>query len=420
MIIKVIEPKINRKDNYNRLANYIMLGKSHDGQEKVCDAWIRNCHNGTTTQELDLCLLEINAVRDMNQRAKYRSQHIVVSFANNEYPDTLVLQDIERNITKTLGYESHQYVVGIHHDRDHYHMHIAINQIDPNTYKKHSPHRNYPKLQKLALELERKHHLYEIQSRYNKEYNKKTSNSINDSNRYYQRYHTASQDFKSHTWQQSFLDHCKNLTPSINNDMRQAKNWQDVHHIFANHHLKLKKRANGLVITQLQTSDIYNKPVYIKASDFGRAYSLKNLEKTYGAFEPPQQDLKTHKINNQHQNQQIQHKAKPYNAIPLKSCKKTSQHHKQLWYQFIKHKPHNKIKSSLAPVSQTTKANIGMIKNWKQYLFMMSQVGNDPLAIAVITSTKMMLNQLSLQSSSHQKLTKQTKQQKNKNNGLEM
>lgn len=390
MIIKVIKPKLNQKDNYRQLAQYVALGLSHDGNEKVSDYWVRNCYNNDPL-DLDMCIEEINTTRDMNIRANHRSQHIVVSFAKNEYPNKSILQDIEKNIVKTLGYKNHQYIVGIHNDKTHYHIHLAINQIDPQSFKKHIPAFPYKKLSSLAKELEKKHGLYKINSRHHKSKDKN-----------YERQHTQSQDFKAHTWQQPFIDYCKELKPSIDKDIRQAKNWQDVHQIFADHNLQLKRRGNGLVITQLRLSKEYKKHIYIKVSDLGREYSLKSLEKTYGAFEPIKDDLQTDKASNQPK----QYKAQPYIAKPLTPNKKLLKQHQQLWNQFIQKKSPIKSKPS------------GLFANWKQYLFMMSQVGNDPHAMAIVASMQLMFDNMSVQNKSS--ITKNQQQKKQKNSGLEI
>ena len=45
-----------------------------------------------------------------------------------------------------LGFSEHQYIAARHNDKDHEHVHVAINKIHPDTIRIHSPAWDHQKL----------------------------------------------------------------------------------------------------------------------------------------------------------------------------------------------------------------------------------------------------------------------------------
>ncbi len=44
------------------------------------------------------------------------------------------LRHVVENLVDTLGFADHQYIAARHDDKDHEHVHVAINKIHPETY----------------------------------------------------------------------------------------------------------------------------------------------------------------------------------------------------------------------------------------------------------------------------------------------
>lgn len=392
MIIKVQSKAPDKKDSFRHLAQYIANVKVENSttNEKLEDLWAVNCYSGDGIGDINAIINEVEATQNINDTSLHKTYHIEVSFKPKEKPSLSQLQDIERNIAKTLGFDNHQAVIGTHINTDHYHMHIAYNMINPDTYKKHTPYQAFPKLQKLAHQLEKKHKLYVIPTRI-----KKLLPHIKSK----RPQHYQSRDYEAHTWRQSFLNHCKELKPSIDYHMQHAKNWQDVHRIFGEHNLQIKKRGNGLVITQLRLSKTYPKPSYIKASDFGRRYSKNQIEKRLQShYQPISNNTKQHIINNVTNDANANTYKKtyiPYIAKPLYKHR-DKQKNNQLWQDFCQFKP----PSALSPTKKLPKEY--RVNSWKQYIMMLAST-QDPLALAVLASYKMLIkNNSKTQKSTYQ------------------
>ena len=44
---------------------------------------------------------------------------------------------------KALGYEDHQYMIVAHDDKKHFHIHIMVNKVHPETLRAPTPYRNW-------------------------------------------------------------------------------------------------------------------------------------------------------------------------------------------------------------------------------------------------------------------------------------
>jgi len=66
---------------------------------------------------------------------------------------------------ETLGFSGHQYIAARHNDKDHEHVHVAINKIHPETFRIHSPAWDHQKLFTAGRVLERELGLTPLQSR---------------------------------------------------------------------------------------------------------------------------------------------------------------------------------------------------------------------------------------------------------------
>ena len=117
---------------------------------------ITNC----ASVETEWAIREIELTQGMNQRAKgSRTYHLVVSFPAGERPTQEQLIDIENELCAAIGLGSHQRISAVHTDTDHLHIHVAINQIHPQTYNCVEPWYDKAKLMKACERLEVKHGL---------------------------------------------------------------------------------------------------------------------------------------------------------------------------------------------------------------------------------------------------------------------
>ena len=150
MIVKLVSSK--GTGSFGGLADYI-LDKANDAA-KIEEVDFSNCPYQDTEKNLSY----IKSMQDLNQTAKSdKTMHLIVSFQENEKPTKEVLQNMEKEILKSIGMEEHHRLSVTHTNTNNFHMHIAINKISPETHKLIDPYRSKFKLSTKAAELEEKY-----------------------------------------------------------------------------------------------------------------------------------------------------------------------------------------------------------------------------------------------------------------------
>ncbi len=254
---------IKRARGAAALAKYISAAKEKG--EKLEGFWLSNCNAGEKIEDLDIAIKEIQATQSRNQRSKSDpNYHLVVSFAEGEKPNINVLKDIEREFAKALGLEDHQRVVGTHINTQNFHMHIQFNLVHPETFRMHTPFRDFQILQSTAAMLEKKHDLQVVKGR--------GQDNERDNGK--------ARDKEANSWELSFSGYLKEHQDVLLQVHRRSNSWEELHDGFALYSVELRKRGNGFVFQDKVTGTME------KASTVDREFSRKKLEEKYGPFEP--------------------------------------------------------------------------------------------------------------------------------------
>lgn len=355
MIATKIGKKSGVPDNYTRLGEYIAAAQEKG--EKLHQFWIRNCDAGTNIEDLDLALLEIEAVRRQKPDIADKTYHLVVSFRPSEQ-DKLTKDDlmaIEVEYAKALGYGDHQRVAGTHINTDNFHMHIAFNKVHPETLKVVTPHRDFKILAKVSREMEKKYGLAIDPGMTDGKERDPTKLS------------PAARNYEAHTWQESFQRHVLKHREEILEGLGKAKNWQDAHEVLAGYDIHLKLRGNGMVLMSPDGQAM-------KVSQLDRSCSKRRLEERFGVF----------KERKSKQRKKVEHHFKSkrrYKPRPLVRHRNTP----ALWRRYLSTR-----KIIPRPPSLSARA----LRNWKMFLLM--EATQDPLALVLVSTHREMLNILSL------------------------
>lgn len=150
MIAKIV-PKKKSTGSFKGLTDYIedRLGLH---SEKVELVYSENCEFDTIEENVR----EVKAVQALSESKADPNVHIVVSFQEDERPTPEQLKIITHELLKSMGMEHHQRVCATHIDTNNYHLHIAVNRIDPDTHKRARMPFSKLKINKKAAELEEK------------------------------------------------------------------------------------------------------------------------------------------------------------------------------------------------------------------------------------------------------------------------
>jgi hypothetical protein len=249
-------------NGFRQLARYIR-GRS----AKPRATWFLavNLPGVTRSEDLELACRLVEAVNAQNTRAgSDRTYHLVISL----HPDDRSLEAKElrcvvESLVETLGFSDHQYIAARHNDKDHEHVHVAINKIHPETFRIHSPAWDHQKLLTAGRVLEVELGLTPLQSR------------VRDRENVPQR----AADCEAHHGIDSFARWArKTLGPAL--QAGELRSWDELHQVCARLGVVLRPHGNGLVFEDVE------KAVRVKASFVDRQLSKPKLCQRLGAFEP--------------------------------------------------------------------------------------------------------------------------------------
>lgn len=346
MIAKRIPREGN--DSFRRLAEYIAAAS--DPGEKLDDLWIVNARSADEPEDLAVAIREIEAIQALNRRATGdKTYHLMVSF-RDEVPSREALRDIETSFAEALGFGEHQRIAATHKNTENFHLHVAINQIHPDTGRVHRPYWDYRTLEKVSRAMEKKHGLKVDLGRADKEEPSKMPERARDA--------------EAHTWEQSFHSYVMGHREAILASVKRAKSWQQVHEGMAKFGLAMRRHGNGLVIAQRPTKES-GKPKQVKASSIDRSLAKKAMEGRFGAFQGPDRAKPLPRAEKRF-------KRRPITRYPGQG---------RLWRGYLK------ARARKAP------SLMGMAwRCWRDYL--MYGMVDDPMAMAIIYAQRKLMEAL--------------------------
>lgn len=262
MIAHKAKDRRDMRSSAKSLIRYIHDSKNNGA--KVAASWTRNLMAG---DDLDLAIKELQAVQELNTRAKSdKTYHLIISFRESDKPTTEQMQEIEAQYSAALGYGTHQRVCTVHNDTDNTHIHVAINKIDPNTFSIREPYRDFYILDEVSRAVEKKYH-FEVDNRIDPE---KTTN-----------YRGIADDIVAHRGEEPFAKWCREeVSDEITQIIETSTSWHLLHESLAKSlGLTIKKRGAGLVISDESSG------ATCTVSSIKRGLGIKNLEKKLGKYQ---------------------------------------------------------------------------------------------------------------------------------------
>jgi hypothetical protein len=249
-------------NGFRQLARYIR-GQSHAPRA----TWFlaANLAGVTTAHDVELACRLVEAVQAQNTRAgKARTYHLVIALHPEDRSlDRRELRHVVEHLVDTLGFSDHQYIAARHNDKDHEHIHVAINKIHPETFRIHSPAWDHQKLFEAGRALEAELGLRPLRAR----------------TRERDELPQPAADYEAQQGVESFARWArKTLAPALR--AVEIGTWDDVHNVCRRFGVVLRLHGNGLVFEDAERG------IRVKASSLGREFSKPRLCKQLGDFRP--------------------------------------------------------------------------------------------------------------------------------------
>ena len=222
------------------------------------------------SNELRDAVLAMMHTQEMNTRSKTdKTYHLIFSFPKGEIPSREILNDIEDRLVAAIGLGEHQRISAAHDDKDHYHVHVAINKVHPTSYRNIEPFYDQNALMRTCAELEIKHSLTIT-----------NHGEIIDMTG-----QVLGQESRPETQNNLRFDSLKdwinkNAKEQLFESVTIAKSWEELHIAASEFGLEFRARGAGLVIKAI------DQEVAVKASSIDRQFSFKALSDKFGEFKP--------------------------------------------------------------------------------------------------------------------------------------
>ena len=268
----------SRAQQINDLVDYIKEPHRVNPEEKIEYAGAKNFlsekHNSQKLEMISSAL--------QSKHSKMPVSHWIMSWHEDEHPTYDQIDQCVEIFLEGMGLEGHQVVYGLHKDTKVQHLHIAVNRMNEETGKVVEVNKGFDReaAHKVIAKIEA---VQGWRPEKNSRYTMLENGDIVRANR------QREKEFKPKSKASDF-EHArgeKSAQRIVHERGREillsAKTWKELHGELAKVELKLEKKGSGAIIWAGDTA--------IKASSVDRKFSMGNLVKRLGNFEPGNYDI---------------------------------------------------------------------------------------------------------------------------------
>jgi hypothetical protein len=229
---------------------------------------------------------EMAATAAMSRRVKDPCYHFVLTMAELENPTDEQFHEAAKIALAELDLADHQAVIAIHRDRDHQHVHIVVNRVNPVTHKANVLSHDYAKLEKACREIEMRQQWSQDRGRFepiieidaNGNEDIKLVPKPNDRTRSLEQARPAT---AAELGRERRTGHAPlaEIGGHIAQAIKQAKSWDELHAQLTPLGVAYERKGSGAVIRSMS-----DETEVLKASTVDRGAAIGQLEKRLGAF----------------------------------------------------------------------------------------------------------------------------------------
>ncbi len=295
MIAKVQPSKRKSGSSFKRLLNYLTMERDPETGKTLLRGDVVMSYNLVS---FDTAAAEMKGVESLNPRCNDAVFHYELAWPPGERPSRAEWIDSASYTLNQLGFKQHQYVLVAHDDKKHFHIHVMVNKVHPETYRAHTPTYSWLTLDGAVRHLEAKygwsHTLGPMRwdeatqkavraFRSERNESRSTEHQTTGAAAKYEHYH----DEES---LQTYVR--REVAPRVRTLLtRQNASWDALHTLLAKYHLRIEKgEAGGYTVLAIDHS------IRVKASDvfrhnFAGKENRKATEQLLGSWREPSTSL---------------------------------------------------------------------------------------------------------------------------------
>ncbi len=248
MIAKV-QPTRQHASSFRRLCKYLTTERDADTEEPLVRGDVVLSDN---LAGLDTVSVQMEGIAFLNPRCKDALCHYELSWPPGECPTRPQWMDCSLHTLKALGYRDHQFMVVAHDDKKHFHIHIMVNKVHPETFKAHTPYRNWLTLDAAMRVLEAKYGWTHTAgpTRWDEQSKQAVRASYSERNALRtarQQPIGAAAQYEHYHDEESLQTYIRReVAPLVRTLLiRQNASWEALHTLLAKYHLRIEKGESG-------------------------------------------------------------------------------------------------------------------------------------------------------------------------------
>jgi hypothetical protein len=293
MIPKIMAPRRDGRSSFQRLEQYLTVEQKHGSREWIARGPVMLSAN---IFSLESAAKEMRAAAAQNPLVESPVMHFQTAWPPGERPTETQWRSCAERMIQELGFGEHQYLIAAHDDKEHFHVHVMLNRVHPETAKAHNPRLSRLTLHRVARELEHEFGWAETDGLYR--WDRQRNQAVRNTKEELEAIRDRREQTLGKTPQQmSSQDHfreesslkvfaAKQPAATIRKLLAGEANWQRFHQALSRHGLAIYKAEQGGYTVGVDGSE-----VRVKASDVFRfAFSGKEArsrtEAKLGPYEP--------------------------------------------------------------------------------------------------------------------------------------
>ncbi|MFW9345542.1 TraI/MobA(P) family conjugative relaxase [Xanthomonas perforans] len=247
---------------------------------------------------------EMRAVAAENKRVGDPVYHYQLAWQEGEKPTREQWEAAAKKSVDALGFKDHQYVIAAHSDTDHFHVHVMVNRVNPETYRAHYPEFSHKTLDRTCREIEQEQGWKESPGLYRVDPVTKQIRELTPEEKALQQRKQEgklTQQRAAKLEQYGDVESLKTYAKGepardLNATLRrEGATWQDVHATLGKHGLVLEQGEKGGYTVRAANGE-----TRVKASDAFRNHfsgkdSREKLAAKLGEYQPPERFIAARK-----------------------------------------------------------------------------------------------------------------------------
>jgi Relaxase/Mobilisation nuclease domain/Large polyvalent protein-associated domain 7 len=296
MIAKV-QPTRQHASSFKRLCKYLTTERD----AKTGDPLLRgDVVLSDNLAGLDTVAIQMEGIAFLNPRCKDALCHYELSWPPGERPTRPQWRDCASHTLKALGYRDHQFMIVAHDDKKHFHIHIMVNKVHPETFKAHTPYQNWLTLDAAVRFLEAKHgwtHTagptrWDEQSKQAVPTSRSERNALRTAR---QQPTGAAAKYEHYHDEESLQTYVRReVAPHIRTLLtRQNVSWEALHTLLAKYHLHIEKGESGGYTVLAIDHNIRVKASDVFRGNFAGKVNRQATETALGPWTPASTSIQT-------------------------------------------------------------------------------------------------------------------------------